>query len=142
MKWTIQQAANEWQINRKTLASRLRKAGHRFGAGQSKTFTTLEIVDAVVPPLLRERIRETRERADKLAIDNASARRDQVPMSEAYKAIDAVVVPLRTELQSLPSTLAGRLNPSDPELARTALEDALRRITDTMGVRGKHEGRS
>jgi hypothetical protein len=68
IRWTINAAANEFPINQKTLAERIRKAG--IDPGTDGKFSTDQICRACFGDLRGEQTRETKARADKLEIQN------------------------------------------------------------------------
>lgn len=51
-----------------------------------------------------------------------------VEMGVAHEAIARVLDPLRVSLRAMPRAVASRANPSDPELARVAVEEAVDQI--------------
>ncbi|MCL5098504.1 MAG: hypothetical protein M1608_13435, partial [Candidatus Omnitrophica bacterium] len=69
MKWTLYQAAREWNIDRQTLAKRLSEAGVTVGRGRK--YHTREVTAAIVGRLESEKIRETKARANLLEIEQS-----------------------------------------------------------------------
>ena len=124
MKWTLSKAAPEWGTTRETLKRGLRLAG----IPERKTYTTRDIDRALHDDLKLERARETGLRADLLELKRQQKSGDLVTMDEARCVIAEALAPVRSKLMAMPSTLALRCNPSDPDLARTELEKIVREI--------------
>ena len=68
IRWTIEMAASEFQIDRKTLSKRIRAADIR--PGTDGKFSTEQICSAAFGDYRREQLRELRERANKLELEN------------------------------------------------------------------------
>jgi hypothetical protein len=68
IRWTVERAASEFQIDRKTLTKRIRAGDVRPGADGK--FSTEQICAAVFGDYRREQLRELRERATKLTLEN------------------------------------------------------------------------
>ena len=117
---TLEQAAAEFAIPRPTLRRRVIRAGLKVGDGV--TYTISEIHSVLMGSLEAERIREVRARADLLEIERAEKQRDLVPMAEAEAATTSAMLPIRQRLMALPSEASTRCNPTDPQLAREALD--------------------
>ena len=117
---TMLEAADEFAIPRATLRRKLLSAGVPIGDGE--VYTVAQIHAALMGSLDAERIRETRARADLLELERAEKQRDLVPMAEAEAATTSSLLPIRQRLIALPSEASTRCNPTDPQLAREALE--------------------
>jgi phage terminase Nu1 subunit (DNA packaging protein) len=120
MKWTIHKAAIEWGIDRRTLASRLSEAG--FDVERGAEFHTQEITRAVVGDLERERTRLTRADADIREMEKRQKEGELVDLQEVLDLIRRACLPISQRLRSLPADMATRCNPTDPVLAREALQ--------------------
>lgn len=72
VRWTIEEAAAEFDIAPKTLAKRLKTQG--VDCGDDGKWSTLQMHRAVAGDIQGERLRETKERADKLALENSQLR--------------------------------------------------------------------
>jgi phage terminase Nu1 subunit (DNA packaging protein) len=123
MKWTIQKAATEFGVDPKTIRSGLARNEVAVKKGRGSSYTTRQITAAIFGDLKGERIRETRARADLLELKRKEREGVLVPMDVARKVLADVLLPVRTELLAASSTLAGRANPGDPELARRAIHE-------------------
>ena len=55
-----------------------------------------------------------------------------IPMSEAMEAVKWILAPLRTLIDALPKACAIQANPTDPQLAESAVRDATRKIFEMM----------
>lgn len=60
-----------------------------------------------------------------------------VTMGAAHEAIAKVLDPLRVLLRAMPLAVAARANPSDPELARMAVEEAVDQIMVQLSKAGR-----
>ena len=127
IQMTLEQAAAEFAIPRPTLRRRIMHAGLKVGDGV--TYTVAEIHGVLMGSLEAERIRETRARADLLELERLEKQRDLVPMAEVDAKLVATFLPIRQRLMALPAEAAARCNPSDPQLAREALD---RWVTDSL----------
>jgi len=84
------------------------------------------ILKAVQPTDIKaEQTRETKERADKLELANAEKRRELFPQEEVEKMIHLRFQLLLDLFRSLPTEVAGKCNPSDPEHAYRVLDEFL-----------------
>ena len=140
---TAAEAADEFAIPKATLRRKLLSAGVPVGDGE--LYTVAQIHAALMGSLDAERIRETRARADLLELERAEKQRDLVPMAEAEAATTSALLPIRQRLMALPSEASTRCNPSDPQLAREALDrwlaDSLPMIRDGIKAsKGGNEG--
>jgi rRNA maturation endonuclease Nob1 len=124
---TLHEAAEAFGKPRRTLERRLRDAGLKIGDGE--TYTVCEVHDALMGSLEAERIRETRARADLLEMERREKERDLVPLAEVDEMIRNTHLPVRQRLMALPSEMCSRCNPTDPQLAREALD---RWVTDSL----------
>jgi phage terminase Nu1 subunit (DNA packaging protein) len=97
MRWTITKAAGEFGVNRETLIKRLNKAD----IPKAKDYSTKEICAAVFGSISDERLRLTREQADKVALENAVCRKDVVAIGEVMPFVDNVFGAIRTRLGSI-----------------------------------------
>jgi hypothetical protein len=73
--------------------------------------------------LLTERARETKARADKIELQNSVARRKLIPREDVQHFIVSTYAPVREQVLAMPSVMAPRVNPTDPEHARRHLEE-------------------
>ena len=80
LRWTVERAASEFQIDRKTLTKRIR-AGDILPGADGK-FSTEQICAAVFGDYRREQLREMRARADKLEIETQSMREERIPIED------------------------------------------------------------
>jgi hypothetical protein len=121
MNWTISSAAAEWGVEYNSLAKWLSKMGLEVKRGEK--FTTRQIDRAIHgDPLDAERIREVRARADLLEMERLEKKRVLVSLAEVQKMIRDAHIPVRQRFIALPSEMANRCNPTDPKLARDALQ--------------------
>lgn len=96
IRWTVELAASEFQIDRRTLAKRIRGADIR--PGTDGKFSTEQICAAVFGDYRREQLREMKERADKLELENQCTRRERIPLQivsdtedQVFKAIAGII---------------------------------------------------
>ena len=126
MNWTISAASREFSIDSRVLRARLRAEGHDDKRGAR--FPTAVILQAVVGSLERERIRETKARADLAEQEHARLAGDLMPTEDVKKLIAESLGPVRAALLALPSTAATRCNPTDPPHARAVLTECVDNI--------------
>lgn len=124
MKWTLYQAAREWNIHRETLAKGLVAIGETIQKGRK--FHTRLVTRAVIGDLEAEKILETRERRKNLQFDRLEKEKRLVDVEEASKLFSEILFPIRQWVLALPASACSRCNPADPQLAR----EALQRIVD------------
>ncbi len=134
MKWTIHKAASEWLIDSKTLTKRLRAIGHDPKPRQ--TFSTSEISAAVCGDLTAERIRAERARADLMEQKRKENDRELVRLDDVQEMLQQMMAPIRSRLNAMPTELANRVNPTDPQLAK----DAAQRWVDEAVKTVREEG--
>lgn len=123
MTWTTHSAAPEWDINVKTLRRMLAAAGHDLN--EKKNFTTPEISRAVhaAGDLKSEKTRETKFRADLLELEHKQKLGDLVTLADVQRMMTETFQPIRDLINQLPSQVASRCNPTDPQCAMQALEE-------------------
>lgn len=124
MKWTLDKAAKELGVHHETLAKGLVRAGLVVDRGSR--FSTLEIFRGFQGDLKTEQTRKTRAEADAKELENRLRLGDIIEREAAQAILTARLAPLRAKLVAAPSSLASRLNPTDPELAKAVLEDWVR----------------
>ena len=106
-------AVAEWQVNR-----------------------ALVETDNTDPVLEKERARLAKEQADKIAMENATARRELLPAADVRRADEAIFTALRDRLMSIPTSIAQECLSEGAaggvaavsETIRQALEAALEQI--------------
>jgi hypothetical protein len=80
IRWSVELAASEFQIDRRTLTKRIR-AGD-IQPGSDGKFSTEQVCAAVFGDYRREQLREIRGRADKLELENEAFRRERIPLED------------------------------------------------------------
>ena len=65
-------------------------------------------------------------------LEYAKAEAGLIPMSEAWAAVKKVLMPLRALIDALPKACAVQANPTDPQLAESAIRDGTRKIFEMM----------
>lgn len=103
IRWTVEQAAREFEIDRRTLAKNL-IAIDALPADDGR-FSTGQITTAVFGDLEREKIRRERADADLAEMKRDEKRRDLVPFAFVEQTWSAVIAALRQEI------LAAKLMP-------------------------------
>jgi hypothetical protein len=121
IRWTVEKAASEFQIDRKTLSKRIR--GGDIRPGTDGRFSTEQICAAVFGDYRREQLREMRERADKLTLENQLTRKERIPLD--------VVMAVNTEVEQ---AIAGIIKASKlPVAAVNEIFEQLRDIPNRLG---------
>jgi len=100
IRWTKEQAASEFTINPRTLSNRLRQ--HGIEPGEDRKFSTTDICRAVFGDIDGEKLRLTREQADKLSLENAIARGDLITVKEAAQRMGKFFTSARQRVLSNP----------------------------------------
>jgi hypothetical protein len=130
IRWTVEKAASEFQIDRKTLSKRIR--GGDIRPGTDGKFSTEQICSAVFGDYRREQLREMRGRADKLEIETQTMRRERIPLEivkqvddECFQAIAGIIkasgLPIAAvneifdQLREIPNKLGWNLAPLEAE---------------------------
>src|SRR5438876_3203883 len=88
-RWTIEAASREFGITSSILRKRL-TAIHERADREDKCYSTEQLVKAIFGSLQGERLRELRERADNLALKNASLRGEMLDRAELIKALEGI----------------------------------------------------
>jgi len=78
---------------------------------------------ATLDQLREQKIRETKVRADLLGLQHRQQTGDLITVEQAREMVASTFAPVRQALLSLPTSMAARCNPSDPVMARMALEE-------------------
>lgn len=86
-RWTIENAALEFGIDRKTLTGRIKTTGTLPGA--DGMFSTLDVAKSIYGDLEGERTRKTREEADQIAMENATTRGELLDLEDFSKRIES-----------------------------------------------------
>lgn len=98
IRWTIEQASNEFGLDRQTLAKRITSAG--ILAGADKRFTTSDICSAVYGDIEGEKLRTERHRANLLEMDEQERRGSLLKKSEVYEQIDRLGIELKANIMA------------------------------------------
>lgn len=72
--------------------------------------------------LQAEKIRETAVRADLMELERREKEGETVTLSKVQEMLQQMMAPIRARLNAMPSELANRTNPTDPQLAKEAAE--------------------
>lgn len=86
IRWTVNSAESEFGLNRRTINKRLRQSD--IQPGDDGKFSTAQICSAVFGDIDSERLRLTKEQADKIAIDNAASRSELVNATELKDVVE------------------------------------------------------
>jgi hypothetical protein len=120
MDWSLNRAAAEWNVDRRTLQKALEGIG--VTVGRRTRYHTQEICKALFGDQERVKLRLLRAQADIQERKNAEAMRELVPIRELEEFLMGTLPPIRQRLLALPAEAAGKVNPSDPALAKAELE--------------------
>lgn len=124
MTWTVHAAAAEWGIDRKTLRRRLGEAG--LDLKRHEQFHTKDICRAIYGDAKLEKMRGERLDNELKEIELAEKRGLMVELPQVQRMIAESLQPVRDWMNSLAAAIAHRCNPTDPVLARTAIEESVR----------------
>ena len=99
LEWTLERAAYEFGMDRKTLSKRVTALGiepcYKGKGSKERFYSTAQMAQAVFGDLEAERIRETKENADKLALQNAKARAELVSTEVVLRVYANLAVTVR-----------------------------------------------
>ena len=114
-------AAKALGISRERLHRQCAKAGIEVKARQKLTFR--EVVRAMTGGNMEaEKLRETSARADLLELDRREKEKELVSLSDVQDMLQQMMAPIRSRLNAMPTELANRVNPTDPQLAKDAAQ--------------------
>ena len=129
---SIRQLAQWFGVTHVTLSKKLREIGKNTSRGNlfsiKAAYEALSQSDDLQKELTQERIRKTRQEADLLALKRLQQEKTLVQLSEAIELSLRPIRPIASMIKDMPDQLASRCNPSDPHLARRALEKYARDI--------------
>jgi len=98
IRWTIQQAAPEFDIHSATLAKRIKTLG--VEPGEDKKFSTKQICDAVFGNLDGEKLAKIKAERELLEIELAKERKKLIESDVAFRVWEGVVVSIRQIIKS------------------------------------------
>lgn len=121
---SLQSWATAAGMDRRTLETRLIKAGYRTPEKKGGKIPFRKILVALVGDKEAETVRNLKLEADRKEREEAEASGKLFPMGELDEWINNnYVVPMANILSSAPTTLDTRCNPEHPETARKVIED-------------------
>jgi phage terminase Nu1 subunit (DNA packaging protein) len=122
LAFNLKEAALALGIHEETLAKNMVKSGLAVEPG--KKYTLREVFAGYMGGDLKmEQTRKTRAEADAKELENQITQGNIIEREAAEKLIADRLAPIRSKLVAAPTGLASRLNPTDPELAKSVLED-------------------
>lgn len=98
IRWTIEQASNEFGLDRQTLAKRINNGG--ILPGDDKKFSTADICRAVFGDIESEKLREVRHRANLLEIDEKERLGQLTPTHKVEDWIDKTAGDLKINIMA------------------------------------------
>src|SRR5690606_9683370 len=104
-----------------TLRKRLRRAG--YDVTTTRRWAAHEVFEAWTSDKVAATTREANARAEKLEYENRAARRQLVPSEDVRRFIEQSYVPVREQVLAMPSVMAGKVNPTDPQHAHQHLRE-------------------
>jgi len=130
IRLTLHRAAQELDVDRKTLVTAVRQSG--IDVQPRKRYTLLECHLALATDLRKERTRLMRAKVRIAELKAAKMEDSVIPKEEVVEFITRTFAPVREGLLAMPGRLAGLVNPADPAHARRILEqyrdDELKRL--------------
>jgi transposase-like protein len=107
MQWSIDAAATEFGIDRRTLRKRLQQAG--VSTGRGITYSTAQILDAMRTATDGEQLdgeaamaRLNEEKADEVAMRNASARMELIHAEDLFRRFGPLMTDLVATIEASP----------------------------------------
>jgi phage terminase Nu1 subunit (DNA packaging protein) len=139
-KWNLQQLAQLLQLDRRTIAEKLKMASVPFEAGTKNS--KLYVLDDVLAVLYKdgsqnsnnqpmsdidkEKLKLTTAKREQAEHDLAVSRRDVIPIAEVVSVVSREYTFVRSQLRGLPSRLAKHVaNQSDPAVVFKMLSEAV-----------------
>src|SRR5690349_1073730 len=98
LRWTVERASTEFDINPRTLSGRLKQ--HGILPGDDGKFSTLQILDAKFGDLEGERIRKMKAEADQIEMENAEASGRLLDVTDFTNSIAPAVVEMKRIIRS------------------------------------------
>ena len=130
IRWSQEQAATEFGINVRTLATKIKTGG--ITPGQDHKFSTAQICAAVFGSLEFERRRKLSADADLSEIERDQKLEQLISINVAFKAWESILMTVRGKLIGLPSKLYQRIaNRKDSE-CKTVLETEVDEILNEL----------
>lgn len=108
IRWNLLKAQKEFGVSRDVLKTKLDQAGEQ--PGEDSCYGTPQIIKAIFTDAKAERVRLTREQADKVSLDNAQTRREQAPMAQVEKVWTAWAIGIRDAVRDQEITAEQKQN--------------------------------
>ena len=96
VRWSLAMAAANFGRDPKTLKKNV--AAANVVPGDDGLFSTLEMAKAIFGDIEGERLRKTKEEADKLELENAQTRMELVSVELVYKHFEGVFISFRQKI--------------------------------------------
>ena len=96
LRWSIERAASEFGRAPRTVAARLKQSGQT--QGEDGKFSTAQVATAIYGDLEGEKLRKTKEDADRLALANATARGELVDRQDFVRRLEPVVIQMKQRI--------------------------------------------
>lgn len=106
IRWTIPEAASEFDIHAATLAKRIKVAS--IEPGPDGKWSTAQVCAAVFGDMDSEKLREVRHKANLLELEEKEKRRQLVPIEDVGRAWDSFVIALRQAIWNFDAQEADR----------------------------------
>lgn len=121
IRWTIERAAREFGIDRRTLSNRLTVIGAQAEDG---TFSTVQICDAKYGDYDAERTEKTREEKLKLIRERQRDEKQLLPANEVRLAFEKLAAALKSEILS-----SMHLLPDEKDSILKSLQSSVEAVT-------------
>lgn len=99
MRWTLEVAAREFGMHSRTLNNAFVQLGEK--PDEDGKFTTAQILKAAFGDIEGEKLRKTKEEADKLALENAKTRRQMMSSESVLRVWTGALIELRNAVQNV-----------------------------------------
>jgi hypothetical protein len=99
LRWSLEAASREFDVTTGTLRKRLVAVGEIVDR-RDNCYGTEQITNAIYGNIAGERLREIKERADNMALKNASLRGELLDRSELAKALEPIFLSIRQIISS------------------------------------------
>lgn len=120
IKWTVPEAAAHFGCKADTIRIELQRRGGNPQRGD--LFTVKELFNAARSDWKEAQTRKALAEAENRETKTAIMKGDLIAKDEVVAFIRGTFAPVREQVLAMPATLAGKVNPADPEHARSHLE--------------------
>lgn len=127
MTFTAEQLAKEFRVSTNTMGRALASAGYKTGKGRKFTVhqghTALTKKGDSKGSIQDERLRKIRLENELLEQERDRNAKVLVPIEQVQELVGRYTGPIRNAWLAMPTAMAARCNPTDPDVAKKALSE-------------------